>query len=1215
MLKALELIGFKSFPDKTRFEFPPGITVVVGPNGSGKSNVVDAMKWVLGEQSARSLRGKEMADVIFKGSAQGKRKPANTAQVTIIFDNSNRLLPVDEVEVHVTRRVYRSGEGEYLINGQACRLRDVRDLFRGTGVGTDAYSLIEQGKVDSLLQASAKDRRAIFEEAAGISRFKAKKVEAERRLERVEQNLLRLSDIVEEVETRLKRLRSQATKATRYKEYTDRLQSLRTHVGRVDWQRLSEQLQGIETRLTSLQQEIETSQAELEEVEARIAAEETEISSNEQALREVETSAGRYREQIAASRSTVAQQSQTLHDLHEELSRGRDRLCAARSKARELVSQLEQVRGTHAAAESAFEQHRLEFERRRLLWHQRSAELTELRRQTEIRRADFVERMRVAADVGNKIAGLELQRETVREAIQKSSSLVEEANRRLAVAEENCEASVREAENSRSEVSALERRITELESQAETRSAVIEDSIRQLGDLRERQTAQLARADVLREFEARMEGVGGGVKQVLAAAREGDARYAGVRGMIADIVRVTSAEMAGMVDVALGERAQHLVVAGQQLFDLLEREQIDFPGRVGFLRLQSTPPPPSAGWVNLEGQSGVIGRADRFVETSSEYQHLVGWLLRDTWFVESLADAIQFHRTVSAPIRMVTRRGELLDRDGRLVVGPLEHGVGLISRRAELREIERQARELEVEIARQHAELEGQKEQLTRRQSERNDLIAEKQVLAQALSRLELHVATATERAEQSRRERKRSAEELEQATRQLAETERLWSENRDQLAQLESTIRGLEEQLGSDRESTSQLEEQLQVQQLEVTQWEVEVAKSEQRVEALKLQRTQLEQDQKDREDQQRATTDELVRSQQRLQDAELHILGAQTQIAEQSIAEQACRQEIELLAQQQIRLKQQRGSLHQQASQLRDRLHDAETQRHAVQLDGQRIKHQRDTLFSRLEEDYGVSVAELEEQPTEEETPQRDEIDREIDELRRKISNLGAVNMDSLEDLNELQQRYETLSTQYQDLVESKESLNKIITKINADSRRLFTETLEVVRANFGVLFRKMFGGGKADIVLEEGVDILEAGVDLVATPPGKHSLSLSLLSGGERALTAVALLLAIFQYRPSPFCVLDEVDGPLDEANIGRFIDVLREFLQWTKFVVVTHSKRTMTAAHTLYGITMQESGVSKRVAVRFEDVGEDGVISDAAVRRSQPDDPSDDERGAA
>ncbi|MCA9204019.1 MAG: AAA family ATPase, partial [Planctomycetales bacterium] len=340
MLKALEIAGFKSFADRTRFEFPPGITVVVGPNGSGKSNIVDAIKWVLGEQSAKSLRGKDMADVIFKGSGNSGRKMMNTAEATIIFDNSEGRLPVDAPEVHVTRRVYRSGEGEYLINRQPCRLKDIRDMFRGTGVGTDAYSLIEQGKVDRMLQASPKDRRAMFEEAAGISRFKAKKVEAQRRLERVDQNLLRLSDIVEEVHNRLKSVRSQAGKAKRYREYSDRLQQLRTQVGLTDWRRLSDELAGIEAELTRLNEETATLTAEADEREQQVRQFEMAMLDVGEAVRDCEQRASSNREQIAAREATVAHELARMHDLEQEQGRYRSQLTALNARAGELQAKV-----------------------------------------------------------------------------------------------------------------------------------------------------------------------------------------------------------------------------------------------------------------------------------------------------------------------------------------------------------------------------------------------------------------------------------------------------------------------------------------------------------------------------------------------------------------------------------------------------------------------------------------------------------------------------------------------------------------------------------------------------------------------------------------------------------------------------------------------------------------------------------------------------------
>jgi chromosome segregation protein len=405
-----------------------------------------------------------------------------------------------------------------------------------------------------------------------------------------------------------------------------------------------------------------------------------------------------------------------------------------------------------------------------------------------------------------------------------------------------------------------------------------------------------------------------------------------------------------------------------------------------------------------------------------------------------------------------------------------------------------------------------------------------------------------------------------------------------------------------------------------EVTAIRVELAKSEQRLDDLRGQLLRYEEDQRERTRALQDVQNQLQQASHRQQCTTQAILDASSAMAELYLAVEGCQQRIEQLTAERHQVAVQRTELHQRTQQLRQAHQQLEELRHRAELDANQVKLERASLAERVRDDYEIELSEVTEKDqlrTEEETREREEIDQEITSLRRKISNIGAVNMAALDEIESLEERHESLATQFQDLSDAKNSLARIIHKINADSRRLFTESLEAIRANFQALFRRVFGGGNADIVLEEDVDILEAGIDIVATPPGKHSLGISLLSGGERALTAVTLLLAIFQYRPSPFCVLDEVDGPLDEANIGRFIDVLTEFLQWTKFVVVTHSKKTMTAATTLYGVTMQESGVSKQVSVQFDDVTEDGHIRRDALQRSAgelpPSGPDNDETG--
>jgi chromosome segregation protein len=1202
MLKALELHGFKSFCDKTRFEFPAGITVVVGPNGSGKSNIVDAIKWVLGEQSAKSLRGAAMADVIFKGTS--KRRPASSAEATIIFDNSDRRFEFDADEVLVTRRAYRSGEGEYLINGQACRLRDIKDMFRGTGVGTDAYSLIEQGKVDSLLQASAKDRRAIFEEAAGISRFKAKKVEAQRRLERVDQNLLRLSDIVDEVDSRLRRLKSQASKARRYKEHSDRLQSLRTQVGRVDWQELSSKLITLDGLLTSLFVEKGASTEELEAEQQRLNAIDAELEQVELDLRSIEARASQNREQLAAGESLIGRERETLVELDEQLDRQRSQMLGLSGRAGDLKTQLDDALAQLQAAESDHGAKTESLAKYRTSLDEATAALNEAKVTAEAKRNDYVTNVRSAADLGNQIIAQQSLLEANQARTDKAEEELARFEAQLATANAKRDKLAQQHQEAADELASAAADLEAKEAEVLKQRQRQEQLRQEQAEWSRRNAAAVERMKVLEEIEQRMEGIESGVKEILErAAAEVPGPFAGVRGMVADLLQATDVKMAEMLEVALGVRAQDLVVAGSQLFEALEAEEATFRGRVGFMRLHSSPPVRLGPPVDLSGQSGVIGRAEDFVSTGPEYQHLVQWLLRDTWFVETLTDAMQYSRSVSSPLRFVTGDGQFVDRDGRLVVGKVKTAIGLLSRRTELRELGTKVASLQAEIQQRDGEL-AQQEQAAKASEEVGQRLAadqEQRKQAEAESRLKL--ASAEERVAEFAQQLETARNEQQQAAGDVAGMLTQLTSQRESLSVVEALVKTLETAVATHRTELSALESSVDVAQQATTEWQVAVAKSEQRLEALRSQCDQLQRDQSERRQALEAAAEQTERLFARQASSELRILNATAELSERYLANESFLVEGTAQLTQASDLRRQRTEVNGSLDQTRERLRSIEQQAHAHEMSAEKLRHERGVLADRLEEDYGITTHLLEQAPSADELAERAEVDAEISELRRKITNLGAVNMDALDELNELESRHTTLGDQYRDLVEAKENLERIIQKINADSRRLFSETLDAIRGSFQVLFRKLFGGGTADIVLEEDVDILESGIDILATPPGKQSLSLSLLSGGERALTAVALLMAIFEYRPSPFCVLDEVDGPLDEANIGRFVGTLQDFLKWTKFVVVTHSKRTMTCANTLYGVTMQESGISKRVSVRFEDVNEHGEISDDAVAREE------------
>jgi len=1207
MLKALELVGFKSFADKTRLEFPPGITVVVGPNGSGKSNIVDAIKWVLGEQSVKSLRGKEMADVIFNGSAT--RRALNSAETTLTFDNSQRLLAIDTPEVHITRRVYRSGEGEYLINRQPCRLRDIRDLFAGTGVATEAYSVIEQGKVDVLLQSSPRDRRLIFEEAAGISRFKAKKLESLRRLERVDQNLLRLSDIVDEVDNRLRAVRAQASKARRYKEYSDRLQSLRTQMGAADWRKLTAQLDALERELHELQEENVLLSAQAETLETQAFALETQIAESDAAMRASENRIAQNRERIAAHESSIEHERRRTRDLEEEVARYRRQLTSMSTRAVDLQQQLRDVDANLHTAEEEHREvaRRLAEEERGLTKITNQAD--ELRAENERRRAQHLEQMRAASSLASQSSALESKMAGAEAACTRLERRLEEwtASRGELTAEAArsrtaAEAQTKVCEEQRAALDALERLLGEHRAEASA-------AHQQLAHLRQRASGASERAAVLEELEKRLEGVGAGVKQLLDESRQATSGpLTQIRGLVADLLQVRF-ESAPLVEVALGELAQCLVVDGRGGSEILAAAE-QLSGRVGFVRLDAASGAASDG-ADLRTLPGVVERADALVECGPEMAALARRLLGRTWIVDDLARAIELSETVGRGQSFVTRSGELVDADGTIYAGPRHSSTGLISRRSELRVLKRQIAEMAGQVESQESRCQRLDMQVADEQREAQSLSAKYREASEQLSQARAAARSADERLAQCEQQITSGEAELVAARGEHERAAALVGETRDRLATVEADVATLERQLQEGAQQASELEQIRQRYSREAGGTKIEVVKSEQRLTHLRSQKSQLERDQQERGRALADSRSQLEVSLERTRDAERNILRAESELAELYLGkEQFAAEAVGLLAERE-RWREEKTNFSAEAQRVRGRIRKVEARLHAQELAAGEVRHERTTLADRLREDYGIELAALQQEPSKAELAERAEVEREISELRGKLNSIGGVNLDALAELEELETRFNTLSEQHKDLSSAKASLEAIINRINADSRRLFADTLEVVREHFQGLFRKLFGGGQADIVLDEGVDILDSGIEIIARPPGKEPRNISLLSGGEKTLTCVALLLAIFRSRPSPFCVLDEVDAALDEANIERFIGVLQEFLAWTQFIVVTHSKKTMTCASTLYGVTMQESGISKRVSVRFDDVSETGEILN--VRDDEP--AKDDETQAA
>ncbi|MBX3436192.1 MAG: chromosome segregation protein SMC [Planctomycetaceae bacterium] len=1264
MLKSLELFGFKSFADRTTFDFAAGITCVVGPNGSGKSNVVDALKWILGDQSAKSLRGKEMTEVIFNGSAG--RKPSPFAEATLTFDNSQGLLPIAAAEVQIGRRLYAGGDSEYLLNKASVRLKDIREMFMGTGAGTAAYSIIEQGRVDQILQANPTARRLVFEEAAGISRYKARKIEAQRRLERVDQNLLRLRDIVDELESRLNATRSQASKAARYRELSGELRSLWTGLAADDYRRAQAELAHAAAHADSLQQQLTAVDQQLESLAAQLGELEGTAAELEHTRRQIDRRRGAEREEIARHESAIRHHGTQYTELEQEIERLRRQRNTLRNQCQSVSTNLEDSTHRLARLETEFadQQQSLETRAREMkeLRERVQAAAQNIERQEAERDGRLQERARLERDY----AGLESREEAEIAREQEA----EERCRSLDVVLGECRAelvlrkqALREAEQN---VADAQRRIEAARDERRLLRGAHSEADGRLARWREERGAKFARRQLLEDLEARQEGLNAGVRTLLRRAAESKAApWNLILGHVGDLLQA-DLDDAPLLEVALGARLQLLVI--EQLTPLvayLNRETEEIGGRVGFVefpraeqqRLAASTKPNrnSRAPLDLHGQPGVICRADRLV-SQSLVPGLAAHLLADTWIVETLDVAIRLAHGEGRGCRFATRQGELVDAGGTLYVGHAANEITVIFRKSELRRLRVELQELDRRIAVEQHRLEVIDESLL---ASDGDLQA---LQAELNQQMELLAVRKSEHAAQAA-ECGRVQADIDAA---LA-LQRLAQQQRDQLSvarcKLQTTLAELEDDIGAitgridnDQEIVESIQHELQQLHREINAEQLQLAKYEERLAGLRAAQVRLTEEQHERRRQSEQADAYLVAAQSKLREIARALLAARSFLAVRYLADVRWVDEARGVQQQLDSCRAARKTLQREQDALREDRRQANDAIHSEEMRSRDLRHQITTLEERIREEFQLELAELvaagvtaaftqsHEGPTSmrlvdhedaaarddgaltaspdlERVPEsasaqpldpseqtlsaddalpaydaqtREELEARVERLRRKIKALGSINAESLQDLDDLEARYGELAGQLDDLEQAKSVLEEIIRRINAESKRLFLETFEAIRKHFQELYRKLFGGGEGNIILEDPDDVLECGIDIVARPPGKELRSISLLSGGEKTMTAVGLLFAMFKSKPSPYCILDEVDAALDDANVDRYVNVVKEFRESTQFVIITHRKRTMTAADRLYGVTMEQAGVSKRLTVQFEDVSEDGHL---------------------
>ncbi len=1280
MLKSLELIGFKSFADRTQFDFAPGITGVVGPNGSGKSNVVDAIKWILGDQSAKSLRGKEMTDVIFNGAAG--RKPSGLAEATLTFDNSTGFLPVDAPEVQIGRRIWRSGDAEYLINKGSARLKDVRDLFLGTGAGASAYCIIEQGRVDQILQANATNRRMVFEEAAGISRFKARRINAERNLERVDQNLLRLTDIVDEVEAQLNSLRSQAVKAAKYREISARLREW--------WLGLaSDQFRAENARLKLVDEQIHRQQRLVEELNGRLTALEqslsgldAEISEVDDRLRAAERRSAGNREQVAGLETSLRHQTARKNELEADLARLRKQRTTMATRAEEASAELDRAREQLAKLDEEFRQ------KKQGLQAHETAIATILdkngvrKKSIEQAKEDLAAAMRGVSESSNLTTQSQSALESARNAIGLGESRAFEIEERIQALQAECEIRREHLRAANEQLAVAGDRLRALQSDRKTLLGKQDRFQKSLSQLREQRSAWQARKSVLEDLESRQEGLGLGVKEILSRAQTSDlAPWNQVLGSVAYLLDV-DLEQAALLEVALGPRAQLIVLEEfDALLDYIQRATVPIQGRVGFIALHDRSvvrprqgvkvvgkrpsgylqfehfPLPAETGPDLSNAPGVMRRADGIVKSSGKAAGLARQLLADTWIVDSLETALQLATNSGRGCRFVTLQGELLDADGTLTVGTLRSETAVVSRRSELRRLKQDLDDLDDRITEEEGRLTGLGSTLSEADSSLNEAESAVKLCVDQHAEIKSDLATHERELERYCQEFEEARCEVTTAREQAARLETEVEKARGLLAEREANARALQDSIARFDRELADSEQRLLAHRERLNTDKVELAATEERVQGLRTACERLEQDLSQRHQQREESERRFAATTEQRRQISLQILNASASLAEQMLSQDRCVQEVSLLLSERDTLRGKRSILLKEEAGLREQRRIAGDEQHQAEMQSRDIRHQITGLEQRIEEEYQLKLSDvvaegasavrlyLEEmrekknkksgrngesavvetdsaeiddvesaddsrdhEPSDLSAVQdggveiqfedvREELESRVNRLRRQLKLMGSVNTDSLRDLDELERRFGYLSEQLEDLVQAKRALEEIVQRINTESERMFAEAFESIRGYFQELFRKLFGGGEGDVILEDPNDMLECGIDIVARPPGKELRSISLLSGGEKTLTAVALLLSIFKSKPSPFCILDEVDAALDEANVDRFVALLREFRETTQFIMITHSKRSMTVADRLYGVTMEQSGVSKRMSVRFEDVGENGELNSA------------------
>lgn len=1175
-LKGIAVQGFKSFADKIELEFGSGITAIVGPNGSGKSNVSDAIRWVLGEQSAKSLRGGSMQDVIFAGTA--KRKPLGFAQVSIVLDNTDRIFPVDADEVRVTRRVHRSGEGEYAINNTPCRLKDVHELFMDTGLGREGYSIIGQGKIDEILSSKSEDRRHIFEEAAGITKYKYRKSESERKLTQTEENLVRIRDLLSAMEEQLGPLESQSKKARQYLDLRERFKGLDISIAlhNIDKQRdaLEKGRKIYADTFGQLNEEKKKAQqcdTQAEQMEEALRQLLDATNAKREQLFELEKNSGSLHGRIELLKSNAEHNHDNHKRLMSEAAELDSRIAAADQASQTLAAQLEGFQKEHAAQSADLE--RLRAEAAGL-----EQEIAALQTEIEQKKGDIVELLSETGDYRAKLSGLEALARSFAERKDTILTDLEEKKRQIASQEQQIQALEAELAENNTKKEGFLHTLDQLKASYQAISADMERLKAEQNQRITQYNEKQSKKKILEELEKGYEGYYKSVKSVL---KQG---FHGVHGAVSKLLTVEASYVTA-IEIALGSAIQHVVVDteadAKACISFLKQNRL---GRATFLPLSTVrgnllDKPPA-------GEAGYLGLASELIGYDPKYEGVFRQLLGRVVVADNIDHAIAIARKTGYRYRIVTLSGELVNAGGSMTGGSIRENQQLLSRAKDIEQ-------LHAELAVLKKELNKYDNQIDTIHQKIQEIAGQKQICDDGVSACS--------------HQQVRLSSELEHGRAMLESLER----SMGALSHEQGGIGREQEDIASQREAHQQ---QIAVREEQITQVRAAITQQQTALDGLLVRKDALSNDVTERqmvyndlkkdiliaEEQQKTIAANRANS---LKERE----QKQQEAAELLNANAALEQEIQSIYQQAANTKDGAAALageieqaeaayaadetkwkacQKTARDIREGIYVLQQEVARLEHKNERIESDMEQIISRLWDDYELTYSAA--LPFRAEDIRIADATKEAASLRSQMKALGNINLDAIDEYRAVREKYDFMAGQRQDLEDAKRKLEGIISQMQSVMTEQFQKSFSTIQERFNAVFQELFGGGSGKLSLTDPQHVLESGIDIEVQPPGKKLQNLMALSGGERAFAAIALLFAVLEVRPTPFCILDEVEAALDDVNVYRFADYVRKYSEKTQFIVVTHRRGTMEAADILYGVTMQEKGVSKLLKLKFEDL---------------------------